>query len=109
MLKRLFTLIFLITITFSTFCSDTNPQKKVSWAHYQLQQMSLEEKIAQLCIIRIHSNFDETYNKKMVSEIETFQPGGVCFFQGGPMRELELTNRIQAVSKIPLIVSMDAE
>lgn len=109
MLKRLFTLIFLITITFTTFCSDTNPQKKISWAHYQLQQMSLEEKIAQLCIIRIHSNFDETYNKKMVSEIETFQPGGVCFFQGGPMRELELTNRIQAVSKIPLIVSMDAE
>lgn len=109
MLKRIFILIFLTTITFTTFCHNTDPQKRVSWAHHQLQQMSLEEKIAQLCIIRIHSNFDETYNKKIVAEIETFQPGGVCFFQGGPMREVNLTNRIQAVSKIPLVVSMDAE
>ena len=71
--------------------------------------MTLEEKIAQLIIIRIHSNKDAQYNAQKIKEIEQYQPGGVCFFQGGPVREINLTNKIQSVSKIPLLVSMDAE
>ena len=31
------------------------------------------------------------------------------FFQGGPVREIILTNRIQKVSNIPLLVSIDGE
>lgn len=100
----LFLFIAIITYTFSQ-----TSQTKYSWANQKLASMSLEEKIAQLLIIRIHSNFDETYNAKMVSDILTYQPGAVCFFQGGPLREIYLTNRIQAVSKIPLLVTMDAE
>ena len=80
-----------------------------SWAEEQLHSMTLEEKIAQLAIIRIHSNYDTAYNSAMVSEIGLYQPGGVCFFQGGPKREIDLTNRIQAVSKIPMLVAIDGE
>ena len=80
-----------------------------SWAETTLQQMTLEEKIAQLTIIRIHSNFDSAYEAKMVDSIARWQPGGVCFFQGSPTREAALTNRIQAVSKIPMMVSIDGE
>lgn len=79
------------------------------WAVEILQRMTLEEKIAQITMLRIHSNFDATYEQQMIEEIEKYQPGGVCFFQGGPIREINLTNKIQSVSKIPLLVSMDAE
>ncbi len=35
--------------------------------------------------------------------------GGVVFFQGGPVPQAVLTNRLQAASKVPLLVAMDAE
>jgi beta-glucosidase-like glycosyl hydrolase/CubicO group peptidase (beta-lactamase class C family) len=90
-------------------CQQVLINKDMSWATKQLNQMTLEEKIAQIIFIRIHSNKDEQYNAQKIKEIEQFQPGGVCFFQGAPLREINLTNKIQAVSKIPLLVSMDAE
>ena len=106
-------LLFLFPIFLFSFervgCQPTSFKEEPSWAEQQLQNMTLEEKIAQLIFIRIHSNKDALYNAQKIKEIEKYQPGGVCFFQGGPVREINLTNKIQAVSKIQLLVSMDAE
>ncbi|HQQ21651.1 MAG TPA: hypothetical protein PK471_07050, partial [Bacteroidales bacterium] len=99
--QQFFLLILTVMIPFSLFSQTVS---STSWAEKQLQKMSLEEKIAQLMVIRIHSNQDENYNLKKIEEIKQYQPGGVCFFQGGPVREIALTNRIQAVSKVPLLV-----
>lgn len=74
-----------------------------------LSQMTLEEKIAQLLIIRVSSTENEQYNKELVEKVARIQPGGVCFFKGGPVREAKLTNRLQAVSKIPMFVAIDGE
>ena len=100
---------FLLNMINDVKCQQDNLNEKTHFAMQQLHQMTLEEKIAQLIFIRIHSNKDAQYNIQKIKEIEKYQPGGVCFFQGGPLREINLTNRIQAVSKIPLLVSMDAE
>ncbi|MBK8701699.1 MAG: serine hydrolase [Saprospiraceae bacterium] len=35
--------------------------------------------------------------------------GGVCFFQGSPARQLELTNDYQAKSAVPLLIGIDGE
>ncbi len=101
---------FLLTFV-AMLCSVASlwAQTSTSWAEQKMATMTLEEKISQLVIMRIHSNKNEAYYKEKVAEIKKYQPGGVCFFQGGPIREIHLTNRIQAVSKIPLLVSMDAE
>lgn len=106
-MKRHLLFFFLISLFLSSIGQENRPS--YTWANQQLEKMTLEEKIAQLLVIRIHSNFDEAYNKKIISDIEKYQPGSVCFFQGGPVREIALTNRIQSVSKIPLLVAMDAE
>jgi len=103
--KYFFFIILLFSVIQTTVCQETN----FSWAEEQLKKMTWEEKIAQLIFIRIHSNKDAQYEAQKIKEIEKYQPGGVCFFQGGPVREINLTNKIQAVSKIPLLVSMDAE
>ena len=102
-------LLIFILIFLNLFLFAQEPITLNSWANQVLDKMTLEEKIAQLLVIRIHSNFDESYNTKIVADIEKYQPGSVCFFQGGPKREIALTNRIQSVSKIPLLVAMDAE
>ncbi len=74
-----------------------------------LASMSLEERIAQLLIVRVSSNGSEADIRKSVDNIAKYRPGGVCFFKGTPSREASVTNRMQAASKIPLIVSIDGE
>lgn len=41
--------------------------------------------------------------------IKKYGIGGIIFFQGGPGRQVNLTNRYQRASKIPLMIGMDAE
>jgi len=44
--------------------------------------------------------------KKLIKEDHV---GSMCFFQGTPEKQLELTNEYQALAKVPLIVAVDAE
>ena len=74
-----------------------------------LDEMTLEQKIAQLLIIRVSSTEDEKYNRELIETIARVQPGGVCFFKGTPRKQALLTNQMQAVSKIPMFVSIDGE
>jgi beta-glucosidase-like glycosyl hydrolase/CubicO group peptidase (beta-lactamase class C family) len=74
-----------------------------------LADMTLEEKIAQLIIIRVSSTEDEKYNRELVEKVARIQPGGVCFFKGNPTKQALLTSRMQAVSKIPMFISIDGE
>ncbi len=74
-----------------------------------LANMSLEDRIAQLLIVRVSSTGSEADFRKSVDNIAKYRPGGVCFFKGTPLREASVTNRMQAASKIPLIVSIDGE
>jgi len=82
---------------------------QVSKAEAVFSQMTLEEKIAQLLIVRVSSTGTAAENQKMLEEISTYQPGGVCFFKGSPVREAMITNQMQAVSKVPMFISIDGE
>jgi len=80
-----------------------------NWADSVFNAMTLEEKIAQLFIIRAHSDKSQAYEDKVARQVESYQVGGVCFFQGGPGRQAALTNRYQSLARIPLFVAQDAE
>src|SRR5690606_11475834 len=69
----------------------------------------LDEKIAQLMVVRAFSNKDSIYNRGLIDSVKKYQVGGVCFFQGGIVRQALITNELQKVSKIPILVSIDAE
>ena len=75
-------------------------------------KMTLEEKIAQLMIVRVKTTGTAADNLKMLNDIAQYQPGGVCFFKVskcGPVWEAGLTNQMQALSKVPMFVSIDGE
>lgn len=79
------------------------------WVDSVFKTMTPNERIAQLIFIRAYStdnqqNIDQV--KKLVSEKHV---GGIVFFQGSPVRQAELTNQYQSMSKIPLFISIDAE
>ncbi len=84
-------------------------QKNISWADSVFTTLSLDEKIAQLMVVRAFSNKDETYVSNLLDTIAKYQFGGVCFFQGGIARQAIMTNQMQQLSKIPMMVTIDAE
>jgi beta-N-acetylhexosaminidase len=79
------------------------------WVDETYNAMSDTARIGQLFMIRAHSNLGEEHIQKVMNEIKTYQIGGLCFFQGTPEKQANLTNQYQKLSKIPLMVSMDAE
>ena len=79
------------------------------WVNETYKSMSDTARIGQLFMIRAHSNLGEDHIQKVINEIQTYQIGGLCFFQGTPEKQAYLTNQYQKISKIPLFVSMDAE
>lgn len=79
------------------------------WVKKKMRKLSKDEKIAQLMIIRAHSNLGPEHVAQVKELIRKYNVGGLCFFQGGPVREALLTNEYQKMAKTPLMVSMDAE
>lgn len=83
--------------------------KEEKWIDSVFMTLNEDAKIGQLLMLRAHSNKGEAYEMAVEDQIKRLQPGGVCFFQGTIDRQAMVTNRYQLVSKIPLMVSMDAE
>lgn len=81
----------------------------MAWAQARLSEMTLDEKIGQLFMLRDQSNVDEKYVTEMLEYIEKYKIGGICFFQGTPEKQAVLTNKYQQKSEIPLMIALDAE
>lgn len=94
----------------SQIFSQINPDTiRETWADSVLKSLNLEEKIAQLMMLRTYSNKDQTYYTNTEATIKKYNIGGLCFFQGGPVRQANLTNRYQEIAKTPMFISIDAE
>lgn len=87
--------------------NDVIAQKK--WVDSVYNQMSLKQKVGQLFMVDVFSVRGNAEQKRIEKLIENQEIGGVIFSKGGPVRQAKMTNALQAKSKIPLLVSMDAE
>lgn len=79
------------------------------WVNDRLASLTLKQKIAQLLHVATWSNRDEAHYHQISTLIEEYGIGGLTFFQGDPETQAKLTNRYQAISDIPLMISIDAE
>ncbi|MNR95020.1 putative lipoprotein YbbD precursor [compost metagenome] len=89
------------------FFKDTYAE--THWVDSIYNQMTFEEKAGQLFMVAAYSNKDTVHVHAIDKLIKDHKIGGVIFFQGGPLRQAQLTNRYQAKSKVPLFVGIDAE
>ena len=112
-----FSLLFLFTLGFAQ-TNDTSfqypiPYKQshlIHWADSTLNTLSLEQKIGQLFMVTATGRgLSESYYKKIDSLILNYQIGGVLFLQSNPEELTNLLSRYNRHSKIPLLVSIDAE
>ena len=79
------------------------------WVDSVMNTMNIDEKIGQLFAIDAYSD-KKHYNEKITSKlINENHVGTVIFFKGTPVKQAELTNKYQSLSKVPLLIAMDAE
>lgn len=86
---------------------DSSAQQR--WVNSRYENMSLDEKLGQLFMVSVASDQPKAATDKIASLIKEEHIGGVIFSTGGPVRQAKLTNSYQELSKIPLMVGMDAE
>ncbi len=79
------------------------------WVKKQYKLLSDDEKIAQLMVVRAHSNLGADHVQQVTELIKKYNVGALCFFQGGPVRQAVLTNYYQSIAKTPLMVCIDGE
>jgi beta-N-acetylhexosaminidase len=86
------------------------PDHEAYWVDSVFQQMSEDERIGQLFMIRAHSNLGQDHIDGVKRMIRQYHVGGLCFFQGTAQKQAVLTNEYQALAKrVPLMIAMDAE
>lgn len=105
-LKKVLSLLFIIGFVNLVAAQDKAAQK---WVKKQFRSLSMNEKIAQLMVLRAHSNWDNTKIDSLALLIKKYNVGGLCFFQGGPIRQAIQTNNYQSIAKTPLLITIDAE
>lgn len=84
-------------------------EAETHWVDSIYNNLSLDEKIGQLFMVSAYSNKDSVHVNAVEKLITENKVGGLIFFQGGPVRQANLTNRFQSKSKVPLFIGIDAE
>jgi len=106
----------LLTLNFITISAFAQKEsyiqslnKQNHWVDSVFKKLSRRQKVAQLFFVRAHTNLGLAYEDSVGNVIKNEQVGGLVFFQGGPVRQAELINRYQKISRVPLIIAQDGE
>lgn len=86
-----------------------NMGRQMEWVDSVFESNSFEERLGQLFMVAAYSNKDEKHIAAISKLVTEQNIGGLIFFQGGPVRQANLTNYYQSISKMPLFIAMDAE
>lgn len=106
--------ILYVVLTLFCFSSEANEPpflqyKNDEWVNRQMNQLTLEEKIAQLMMITVYQRQSEASKQLFLQDIKTHKPGGILVMQGSPVKTASWINEFQAESKTPLLVAVDGE
>ncbi len=84
-------------------------EEDTRWVDSVMRSLSPEARIGQLFMVAAYSNRDAAHEKEITELVREYHIGGLIFFQGGPVRQAQLTNRYQQAAAVPLLIAMDAE
>lgn len=115
-MKKIAASILVSLSCFTIFSQQINPLlvkndliQQQKWVDSIYGNMSLQEKVGQLFMPVIFSNDTKAAKVKIKDLINNHYIGGVIFSKGGPKQQAKLSNEYQALSKVPLLMAMDAE
>ncbi|MBL6665779.1 MAG: serine hydrolase [Flavobacteriaceae bacterium] len=86
-----------------------NPKLQQKWVDSVYQSLSLDQKIGQLFTPMVFSKKEDDHFDEIKNLIEKYHIGGIIFSLGVPVKQSQWLNEFQSLSKVPLLISMDAE
>ena len=90
--------------------NELDPTDEKKWVDSVFNEMTDDERLGQLFMIRAHSDLGQDHINEVKRLIQTYQVGGLCFFQGTPEKQAELVNSYQSLTNhLPLMIGIDAE
>lgn len=106
--------ISLVSVLFLLFSLASKGQNASNWADIVMKTLSPDEKIAQLIMVRLSSIDSKTktvtfYDSTVERDIRKYNIGGICLFQGAPVRQATIVNRLQSIAKTPILIAIDGE
>ncbi|MDM1363943.1 serine hydrolase [Myroides marinus] len=106
---RKLTVILLLVASSAFGQSKVNVTRQTQWVDSVYNKLSVEERIGQLFMVAAYSNKNEAHVQSLEKLVQEQHIGGLIFFQGGPVRQANMTNRLQALSSVPMLVGIDGE
>ena len=79
------------------------------WVDSVLKSLTTEEKIAQLIWVAGSGDNNITSEVELSNLIKNTGVGGVIFFEGQTVRQVEMINYFKRISKVPVIIAIDGE
>jgi beta-N-acetylhexosaminidase len=106
----LLSLLLILSVKFSV--AQNGPANK--WADSVYKTFSEDERIAQLMVVRLSTYDARTktaifYDSLVSVLIKQYNIGGICVFQGSPVKQANIINALQAQAKTPILMCIDAE
>ena len=112
-MKRLSFVFLASLIPFLGFSQRHTNLSANEWVDSVFKTLTQDQKIGQLMVVRLSSigpNRTITFYEKQVEEsIRKYNIGGICLFQGGPLKQASLVNYFQSIAQTPILISIDAE
>ncbi|MCF6350232.1 MAG: serine hydrolase [Flavobacteriaceae bacterium] len=108
-------ILFLVLFSVQLIFGQKNPLitkdsiAQLKWTDSLLSKMTIDQKIGQLFMLAAYSNKDKKHIDFVESIIQKYQIGGLIFMQGTPEKQIELNNKYQWLSEIPLLIAFDGE
>ena len=82
---------------------------KDQWVDSVFNSLSADERIGQLIMVPAYSKKGSKHRARLLKMVRDNKIGGIITMQGGPIRHINMVNQLQAESKTPLLVAIDAE
>lgn len=83
--------------------------KSEVWADSVILTMTLDEKIGQLFMVSAYPERNQKHYEEVAELVSKYKVGGVIFFKSGPKQLVNMSNYLQSLATVPLLMSIDGE
>ena len=102
-------ILILSIVTTAQKAPDFLTQYNKEWVENTLKSMTIDEKIGQLFMPRGNYSGKGYDQQKIMNWVKEYYLGGIVFFAGQPSVQAQITNDLQAISKVPMFIGQDFE
>jgi beta-N-acetylhexosaminidase len=116
-MKRFYFLLAVLQIAFLVAKTQTvfqQPTPAQAWVDSVFNSLTEDQRIAQLMILRLSSYDFKTktpiyFDEQVAEAVKKYNVGGICPFQGNPVKLASIINNLQSIAQTPLMTCIDAE